>query len=126
MDIQHETNKIYCDYHSYTAERATDDVSSTQSDEYSCSICSYTGDSGFSDSRAFLKELPFRSRQLEHYQREEVQGSGIDSSARYTSLIPTDVRTGHYTSLNPESRIPGIGGISFNIGITVLIIIFQT
>ena len=108
-----------CDYQSYTctAERATDDVSST--DEYSCSTCSHTGDSGFSDSRAFLKELPSRSRQLEYYQREQVQGSGIDSSAQYTSLISTDVHTGHYTSLNPESRIPGIGDISL---LTLLLI----
>lgn len=63
-----------------------------------------------------MKERPSGSHQPAHYQRE--QGSGIDSSAGYTSLTTTDVHTGRYTSLNQESRISGIGGIP-NTGITI-------
>ena len=77
----------------YTAKGATDVVSST--DDYSYSTCSYTGDSGFSDSRAYLKESPPSSPQRTYYQGE--QGSDITA----------DVSTGYYKSLNPESRIPG-------------------
>ena len=88
-------------------ERATNDVSST--DDYSCSTCSYTGDSGFSDSREFLKQLPSA-----HYQRE--QGSDIGSSALYTSLITADVHTEsvYYKSLNRES-IPGSYFLSIHV-----------
>ena len=82
----------------YTAERPTDNVSST--DDHSCSTCSYTGDSGFSDSREFLKQLP--SKQACH-QREHCLDTS--SNAVYTSLITTDVQTGHYQSLNPETLI---------------------
>ena len=88
----------------YTAERATDDVSSP--DDYSCSTCSYTGDSGFSDSRAYLKELAPSSCQQAHSQSE--RSSDIDSSAPYALLTTTNVHTaGYYKSLNPDSRIPG-------------------
>ena len=88
----------------YTTKRATDDVSST--DDYSYSTCSYTGDSGFSDSRAYLKESPPSSPQHTYYQGE--QGSDIDSNMPYTSLITADVHTArYYKSLNSESRIPG-------------------
>ena len=84
----------------YTAERPTDDVSSR--DDHSRSTCSYTGDSGFSDSREFLKQLP--SKQACH-QREHCLDTS--SNALYTSLITTEVQTGHYQSLNPESWISG-------------------
>ena len=84
----------------YTAERPTDDVSST--DDHSCSTCSYTGDSGFSDSREFLKQLP--SEQACH-QREHCLATS--SNVLYTSLITTEVQTAYYQSLNPESRISG-------------------
>ena len=73
----------------YTAERATGVVSST--DDYSRSTCSYTGDSGFSDSQTYLKELPPKHA---HSQREQ----DLDSSV---------CTAGYYKSLNQESRIPG-------------------
>ena len=77
----------------YRTERAT-----------SFSTYSNTGDSGFSDSRAYFKGQPPSSTQHAPYQRE--QGSSIDSGA---SPITTDVQSGYYKSLNPESRVPGIG-----------------
>ena len=101
-----------------TAEGATDDVSST--DDYSCSTCSYTGDSGFLiDSQEFQRplQLPPSLSQPAHHQRE--QGLDINSSALYASLITTDVQTGYYKSLNAESRISGrhflIGVIHYSI-----------
>jgi hypothetical protein len=90
--------------------RTSSDVLSTE--DYSSSTLSYTGDSGFSDSRAFLKESPPSSPLLaQYYQREPDPDIESSTSAWYTSLITTDVRTGYYMSLNPErlSRIPGIG-----------------
>ena len=83
----------------YTTERTADDLSST--DEY-CSTYSSTGDSGFSDSRAFLRELPpqQRSAQIEHV---------LDSGASYTPLITAGMHGAkYYKSLNQENRIPGI------------------
>ena len=81
-----------------TTESATDDVSPT--DDYSCGTYSYTGDSGFSDSRAFLKESPPSSPQHSPSQRKH----GSDLSAPYTPLITADVRiAGYYKTLNRES-----------------------
>ena len=81
-------------------------VSSTE--DYSCSTYSYTGDSGFSDSRAFMKESPAdppSPSEPDLHQGEQ----GLDnSSAAYASLNTADVHTGYYMSLNPETRIPGI------------------
>ena len=108
---------MHCSVTRSTAEGATDDVSST--DDYSCSTCSYTGDSGFSDSWEFQRPLqsPPSLSQPAHYQRE--QGLDINSSALYASLITTDVQTVYYKSLNAESRIPGryflIGVVHYSI-----------
>ena len=77
---------------------ATSDVSSAED----CSTCSYTGDSGFSDSRAFMKESPV----CPPSPSEPAQHQGVDKS--YASLNTADVRTGYYKSLNPETRTPGI------------------
>ena len=77
------------------------DVSSAED----CSTCSYTGDSGFSDSRAFMKESPAGppspSEPAQH-QGEQ----GLDNSS--VPLNTANVHTGYYKSLNPETRIPGI------------------
>ena len=85
---------------------ATSDVSSAE--DYSCSTCSYTGDSGFSDSLAFLKESPGPPEHAQH-QREEGSDTTLNSSVLHASLTATDVHTaaGYYKSLNQESPIPG-------------------
>ena len=64
-----------------------------------------TDDSGFSDSRAFLKnDSPPTSPQQTPTQMEHIIGSG----ASYTPLIVADVHTAeYYKSVNRES-IPGI------------------
>ena len=85
----------------YTTGKAADDVPPT--DDYSCSTYSYTGDSGFSDSRVFLKESPPSSPQHISAQIEHVLGS----DASYAPLIKADVRSTYYKSLNREN-IPGI------------------
>ena len=80
---------------------ATSDVSSAE--DYS--TCSYTGDSGFSDSRVFMKQSPVSPPSpSEPAQHQGEQGS----DKPYASLNTADVRTGYYKSLNPETRIPGI------------------
>lgn len=76
---------------------STDDISPTDD---SCSTCSCTGDSGFSDSREFLKEPPPSSPQhTPPAQREH----GSNLRAPYTPLIAADVRIpGYYTTLNRD------------------------
>ena len=88
----------------YTAEKATD---ASPTDDYSCSTYSYTGDSGFSDSRAFLqKKSPPSSPQ--HTSAGTERDIVLDSGASYASLIPSDVRNNeYYKSLNREC-IPGM------------------
>ena len=86
----------------YTMEKFTahaDDESPTD-DDYS-STYSYTGDSGFSDSRAFLKnDSPPTSPQHTPAQMEHIIGSG----ASYTPLIAADVCTAeYYKSVNRET-----------------------
>ena len=108
---------MHCSVTRSTAEGAMDDVLST--DDYSCSTSSYTGDSGFSDSREFQRpsQSPPSLSQPAQYQKE--QGLDINSSALYASLITTDLQTGYYKSLNAESRISGrhflIGVIHYSI-----------
>ena len=87
----------------HTDTEVTSDVSSVE--DNSCSTFS-GDDSGFSDSRAYLKEPPPSSSEHAHKQRE--QGSDAInncSSAAYASL---NTRTGYYKSLNLETRVPGI------------------
>ena len=78
-------------------------MDASPADDFSSSTYSYTGDSGFSDSRAFLqKESPPSSPQ--HTSAECV----LDSGASYASLISSDVRNNeYYKSLNREC-IPGM------------------
>ena len=88
---------------------ATSDDIVSSTEDYSCSTCSYTGDSGFSDSWAFLKELPSSSSEPVQYPREQGLDTTLNSNVLYASLTATDVHTaaGYYKSLNQESRIPG-------------------
>ena len=76
--------------------KTADDTPPTDDSAYSC-----TGDSGFSDSRAFLKELsPPSSPQHTSTQIECALGSGVS----YTPLITADVRGAeYYKTLNRES-----------------------
>ena len=88
---------------------ATSDDIVSSTEDYSCSTCSY-GDSGFSDSRAFLKELPSSSSEPVQYPREQGLDTTLNSNVLlHASLTATDVHTaaGYYKSLNQESRIPG-------------------
>ena len=101
----------------YTAGKTTDDVSPTDESDYSCSTYSYTGDSGFSDSREFLqKQSPPSSPQHTSAQIERI----LDSDASYTSLITADVRNAeYYKTLNREC-IPGMHRIRhFLIGLVI-------
>ena len=83
----------------HTCTAANDDDASTV-DDYS-----HTGDSGFSDSRMFLKEPPPTSHQQVPAQTDHEHMLDLDTS--YTSLLTTDMHTAeYYKSLNRE-RIPG-------------------
>ena len=58
-----------------------------------------------------MKELPGPPSLSEPAQDQKEQASD-NSSVQHASLNTADVHTGYYKSLNPESRIPGITGVS--------------
>ena len=93
-------------YYAFFTEGLMATVLSTE--DYSCSTCSYTGDSGFSDSRAFMKESPAGPPSPSEPAQHQGEQDSDNSSAAYASLNTADVRTGYYMSLNPETRIQGI------------------
>lgn len=76
-----------------------DDYSSTYS-------CSSTGDSGFSDSRAFRKDPPATNlcQQAKTSQPEQV----ADPDSMYASLIKSQVNSADYYESLKRENIPGI------------------
>ena len=68
-----------------------------------------------------MKELPGPPSPPEPAKHQNEQASD-NSSVRHASLNTADVRTGYYKSLNPESRIPGITGVSLLVSFITYII----
>ena len=106
-------HSFICNTVKYTMGRAADDASPTDNSTYSC-----TGDdSGFSDSRAFLKESPPTSPQ--HTSAQTECAFGLDVS--YTSLIAADVLGAEYYKTLGRESIQGILPIRhFLIGLIIL------
>ena len=107
-----------------TPTHATANLSPT--DDSSCNTQSCTGgDSGFSDSQAFLKESPYSSphQNSQCHERPEHSRTSLITSAA------ANEHTGYYNPPNPESRIEGriyyIVGVIYYLQAIKILLIFQ-
>ena len=82
-----------------------DDSTSSTNDYLSTYSCSSTGDSGFSDSRAFRKDHPAMKlcQQANISQPEDV----TDPDSTYASLIKAKVNSADYYKSLKRENIPG-------------------